>query len=89
MTPPEDTPETVEVGSGHQAKNRNQYPFDKLKKKGDFFLWPNRADDHALRQQAYRRKKSTGIDFRVTRDPKGVRVFHNGLVPKATRKPKK
>lgn len=88
MTSPEDTPENVEVGSGYKAKTRNQYPFGTLKKKGDFFLWPNKADDHALRQQAYRRKNSTGIDFRVTREPNGVRVFHNGRVPKKARKPK-
>ncbi len=83
MASPKDiSAEEVTVGEGFKPKTRNQYPFDKLKKKGDFFLWPHRADDHALRQQAYRRKNSTGIDFRVTRDPKGIRVFHNGLVRK-------
>lgn len=88
MASPKDVvAEEVTVGSGFKPKNRNQYPFDKLKKKGDFFLWPDREADHALRQQAYRRKGSTGIDFRVARDPKGIRVFHNGRVRKS--KPQK
>ena len=87
----------VQFGSGFKPKPRNNYPFDVLKKKGDYFVWPDREDDHTLRQQALRRKRSTGIDYRVTRagskiaaamkidNPNGVIVYHNGRVSKAKR----
>lgn len=78
--PSPNTPANIEMGSGLKPKSRNIYPFHKLKKKGDYFVWPRKQDDHSLRVQASRQKRVKRINFTVRRTPKGILVCHMGRV---------
>lgn len=56
------------------VKGRKIYPWEKLKRAGDCFLWLDRSKFHTLRVQVAVRKRLYGVTYSVNLDPEGVRV---------------
>ena len=65
-----------------------RYPWDRLKKPGDSFIWRKRADERSLRSQANKQGTRRRVVYRVTvESPKSLRVtFVNAILASPARR---
>lgn len=70
-------PTKPEITSGTGAKRvkRSAYPFDTLRKKGDWFGVADRSREGSLRSQASKQQKARGVKYNVQRVEKGQKPF--------------
>lgn len=65
----------IKTGSGAMRVSRASYPFDTLKKKGDWFGVADRHRASSLRSQASKNGKARGVKYHVQLVDKGQEPF--------------
>lgn len=66
----------ISTGTGAKPLTRSAYPFDTLRKKGDWFGVAGRELEGSVRSQASKQQKARGVKYKVQRVTKGEEPFN-------------
>lgn len=67
-------PKSIITRGVKPTRENYRYPWDKLKKPNDQFIWPRKADENAIRVGAAKLGKRRALVLSVSRIEKGILV---------------